>query len=45
MNWADRRLCDLFDIEHPIVQAPMAGATTPEMAAAAANAGVLGSLG
>ena len=45
MNWTDRRLCDLFDIDHPIIQAPMAGATTPEMAAAAANAGVLGSLG
>lgn len=43
--WKDRRLIDLFGIEHPIVQAPMAGATTPAMAAAAANAGCLGSLG
>jgi nitronate monooxygenase len=36
---------DLLGTEHPIVQAPMAGATTPAMAAAAANAGCLGSLG
>ncbi|MGI9462478.1 MAG: NAD(P)H-dependent flavin oxidoreductase, partial [Aestuariivirgaceae bacterium] len=36
---------DLLDIDHPIIQAPMAGASTPEMAAAAANAGALGSLG
>jgi nitronate monooxygenase len=36
---------DLLGIEHPIVQAPMAGASTPAMAAAAANAGCLGSLG
>ena len=43
--WPDRRLIDLLGIEHPIVQAPMAGATTPAMAAAAANAGCLGSLG
>lgn len=42
--WQDRRLLDLFDIEHPIVQAPMAGAVTPELAAAVANAGGLGSL-
>src|SRR5699024_2150023 len=43
--WPDRRLMDLLGIEHPIVQAPMAGATTPAMAAAVANAGGLGSLG
>ncbi|MFU0805236.1 MAG: Nitronate monooxygenase [Pseudoclavibacter caeni] len=30
---------------HPIVQAPMAGVTTPELAAAVSNAGGLGSLG
>ena len=23
--WPDRRLCDLLGIEHPIIQAPMAG--------------------
>lgn len=43
--WRDSRLLDLLNIEHPIIQAPMAGAATPEMAAAAANAGALGSLG
>ena len=43
--WQDRRLTELLGIEHPIIQAPMAGSTTPAMAAAAANAGCLGSLG
>lgn len=32
-------------IEHPLVQAPMAGAGTPQLAAAVSNAGGLGSLG
>ena len=36
------RITELFGIEHPIVQAPMAGATTPAMAAAAAKADELG---
>src|SRR5205085_7799011 len=31
-------------IDHPIVQAPMVGATTPELVAAVSNAGALGSL-
>jgi nitronate monooxygenase len=43
--WPDRRLCDLLGIEHPIIQAPMAGADTPALAAAVANAGGLGSIG
>jgi nitronate monooxygenase len=43
--WPDTRLTELLGIEHPIIQAPMAGASTPAMAAAAANAGCLGSLG
>lgn len=43
--WPSTRLLDLFAIEHPIVQAPMAGASTPALAAAVANAGGLGSLG
>jgi Nitronate monooxygenase len=42
--WPDRRLTDLLDIEHPIIQAPMAGPSTPELAAAVSNAGGLGSL-
>ncbi|MFL5353471.1 NAD(P)H-dependent flavin oxidoreductase [Archangium sp.] len=40
------RLASLLGIEHPIIQAPMAGgATTPELVAAASNAGGLGSTG
>jgi nitronate monooxygenase len=41
MNQTDR-LLKLLDIELPIIQAPMAGATTPELVAAASNAGGLG---
>jgi nitronate monooxygenase len=44
MMWPDRRLLDLFGIEHPIVQAPMAGATDTALAIAVAQAGGLGSL-
>ncbi|KRB55348.1 2-nitropropane dioxygenase [Rhizobium sp. Root708] len=43
-RWHDRRIIDLFGIELPIIQAPMAGATTVEMVVAASNAGGLGSL-
>jgi nitronate monooxygenase len=43
--WRNRRLLDLLGLEHPIIQAPMAGSTTPAMAAAVANAGGLGSIG
>lgn len=32
-------------LEHPIIQAPMAGVGTPRLAAAVSNAGALGSLG
>jgi nitronate monooxygenase len=42
--WPDRRLIELFKIELPIVQAPMAGAIDWELVAAAAEAGALGSL-
>ena len=34
----------LLGITHPIIQAPMAGATTPEMVAAVSNAGGLGTI-
>lgn len=40
----DAFLCRL-GIELPIIQAPMAGVSTPEMAAAVSNAGGLGSIG
>jgi nitronate monooxygenase len=43
-GWADRRILDLFGIELPIIQAPMAGASTPRMAIAVSEAGGLGSL-
>lgn len=42
--WPDTRITDLFGITHPIIQAPMAGATTPEMVVAVSGAGGLGSL-
>lgn len=38
-------LLELCDIELPIIQAPMAGVSTVELAAAVANAGALGSIG
>lgn len=41
----NRRLLDLLEIEWPIIQAPMAGVSTPAMAAAVSNAGGLGSIG
>ncbi len=44
MPWPDRRVTDLFGIEHPIVLAPMAGAMDFELAAEAAEGGALGSL-
>ena len=42
--WPDRRYLDLVGIEHPIVQAPMAGANLGAMAIAVSRAGGLGSL-
>ena len=38
-------LCDLFRIEHPIIQAGMGRFTSAELVAAACNAGALGNLG
>ncbi len=38
-------LLELFGIDLPVIQAPMAGVSTPEMAAAVSNAGALGSIG
>jgi nitronate monooxygenase len=45
MNWPKREICDLFGIGHPILLAPMAGATTPALVAAVSNAGGLGGHG
>lgn len=44
MGWRDRRLLDLFGIEAPIVQAPMAGAQDAALAIAASKGGGLGSI-
>lgn len=38
-------LTELLGLSHPIVQAPMAGTTTPELVAAVSGAGALGSHG
>ncbi len=42
--WSDTRLARLFGVRLPIVQSPMLGSSTPELAAAVSNAGGLGSL-
>jgi nitronate monooxygenase len=42
--WPDQRIVELFGIEVPIIQAPMAGSTGSEMVLAVAAAGGLGSL-
>jgi nitronate monooxygenase len=44
MMWPDRRVQDLFGIDVPIVQAPMAGAGLADLAIAVSEAGALGSL-
>ncbi|MCA0987403.1 NAD(P)H-dependent flavin oxidoreductase [Guptibacillus algicola] len=44
--WNHSRLLELLKIDHPIIQAGMAGGvTTPELVAAVSNAGGLGTLG
>ena len=43
-HWPDRRILDLLNIEVPILQAPMAGASGSAMAIAVGNAGGLGAL-
>ena len=44
MRWPRRELMALLGIEHPIIQAPMAGTVSPQMAIAAAEAGGMGSI-
>ena len=41
---SSRRFLDHLGLQHPIIQAPMAGVSTPRMAAAVSQAGGLGSL-
>jgi nitronate monooxygenase len=43
-TWPDTRIIDLLGIDLPIIQAPMAGATTTAMVIAACEAGALGSM-
>lgn len=38
-------LCKMLNIRYPIIQAGMAGSTTPELVAAVSNAGGLGIVG
>jgi nitronate monooxygenase len=45
MSWSETRITTLLGTPYPLIQAPMAGITTPEMAAAVSEAGALGSLG
>src|SRR5215470_3284331 len=43
-SWHDRRILDLFGIDLPIIQGPMAGVSTPQLVIAVSEAGGLGSL-
>jgi nitronate monooxygenase len=45
MAWHETPAAAKLGVRYPIVQAPMAAVTTPELAAAVSNAGGLGSLG
>ena len=45
MSEISQRWLKQIEIDWPIIQAPMAGVSTPAMAAAASNAGALGSIG
>ncbi|MER2088151.1 MAG: nitronate monooxygenase [Sporosarcina sp.] len=42
---SERKLTVMLGIEHPIIQAPMAGVTTSEFVAASAETAILGSIG
>jgi nitronate monooxygenase len=42
-SWSNRRLLDLLNIDHPIVQAPMGGHISPDMPVAVSGSGGLGS--
>jgi nitronate monooxygenase len=45
MNSRSAEFIERLRLDHPIIQAPMAGVSTPAMAAAASNGGCLGSIG
>jgi nitronate monooxygenase len=44
VGWPDRRFADLVGCEHPIIQAPMAGAGGVDLCVAALEGGAVGSL-
>jgi nitronate monooxygenase len=44
MRWPGTDLTELLGIRYPLIQAPMAGVSTPELAAAVSGAGGLGSI-
>ena len=44
VGWPDRRFLDLVGTDHPIIQAPMAGAGAVDLCVAAIEGGALGSL-
>ena len=44
-SWPDTVLTERLGIRYPLIQAPMAGSSTPALAAAVSSAGGLGSLG
>ena len=43
MSWTSNKLTDLLGIRRPVIQAPMSGSSTPELAIAVTNAGGLAS--
>jgi nitronate monooxygenase len=43
--WPKSTLQELLGIEHPIIQAPMAGSTTVDLVAAVSHSGAVGSMG
>jgi nitronate monooxygenase len=45
MRWPSTDLSERLGLRYPIIQAPMAGVTSPALVAAVSNAGGLGSLG
>jgi nitronate monooxygenase len=45
MSWSETSITSLLGLRYPVVQSPMAGIGTPELAAAVSEAGALGSLG
>lgn len=45
MDWPANELTAMLGIRYPLIQAPMAGITTPAMAAAVGEQGALGSIG